>query len=161
MTKLFSRGWLGKQLEHDDGELIAACNPDFESFQARLEAAKNAKSAKATAVGTEAFAIAIETIRTTERIDMRELGRRAQLSAEDLQGVVSAKVAPSLRIVSSIARALNVKPAKLAAIAGIAEISAANDEILVRYATLSSGMRNMDNDKKALVAEWVKFMSED
>lgn len=159
MTKLFSREWLEKQLVHDDGEFIAAGNPDFAGFQDRLEAAK---AAKATTVGTAAFAAAVETIRKEEGIDVQELSKRTRLSAEELQGIAAAATAPSLRIVSSIAKALNVKPAKLAVIAGLAEVSgSANDEVMVRYATLSTGMRSMELDKKALVSEWVKFMTED
>ena len=161
MTKLFSRTWMDKQLPQEDAAFVGAGNPDLADFQRRMEAAKERANAKAVHVGSAAFAHAVETLRKVEGINEKEFGKRTTLGVDVIQRLASAKEPPSLRIVSLIAKALNVKPVKLAAIAGLAERSAANDAVIVRYATLSSGMQNMSDDQKNLIAEWVKYMTED
>ena len=104
----------------------------------------------------------VEAACKQEGLDRKKLGDRAGLSEEDLTNLFSASVKPSMRIISGVSKALHLSTGKLAAIAGLGNVKdAQNDPVMLRYATLSKGLATLDDGGQELIAEFIKYMSEE
>jgi DNA-binding phage protein len=108
------------------------------------------------------MALVVKAACAHEHLDRKALADRSGLSEDDVIKLLDATISPSLRVVSSVSRALHLSRGKLAAIAGLGSVQdAQNDAVMVRYATLSKGIGTLDGKGQELVEEFIKFMSED
>jgi hypothetical protein len=108
------------------------------------------------------MAVVIKAACEQEGLDKQKLADRAGLSKDDVEGMFDAAVQPSMRIVAGLSKALHLSRGKLATIAGLGLLrDAQNDPVMVRYATLSRGLATLDDGGRELLADFIKFMSEE
>jgi lambda repressor-like predicted transcriptional regulator len=159
MMKKIPLSWLLRHAELEDEGAALAGTGDLADFEVRV-----ARAEHTTAQPTPAHAVAlvVKAACAQEGLDRKQLRDRAGLSEDDVANVLEATAPPSLRVVAGLSKALHLSRGKLALIAGLGSATdAQNDDVMVRYATLSKGMSTLDDGGRELVAEFIKFMSEE
>lgn len=151
--------WLLRHADLEDDSAALAGTGDLTEFEARVARAEHTAAEPTPA---HAVALVIKAACDQEGLDRRKFGDLAGLTDDDVANLFDATVSPSMRVVSSASKALHLSKGKLAAIAGLGNVrEAQNDAVMLRYATLSKGLATLDEGGRELVAEFIKFMSEE
>lgn len=151
--------WLLRHAELEDSSTALAGTGDLTDFEARVARAEHTAAQPTPA---HAVAVVVKVACEQEGLDRKQLGDRAGLSEDDVAAVFEGAAQPSLRVVAGLSRALHLSRGKLATIAGLGSVrDAQNDAVMVRYATLSKGLATLDDGGRELIAEFIKFMSEE
>jgi hypothetical protein len=151
--------WLLRHAASEDDEMPLAGTGDLTEFEARVARAEHTSAQPTPA---HAVAVVVKAACEQEGVDRKQLRDRAGLSDEDVADLFAAATQPSMRVVAGVSKALNLSRGKLATIAGLGSVrDAENDAVMLRYATLSKGLATLDDGGRQLVAEFIKFMSEE
>lgn len=151
--------WLLRHAELEDDSTALAGTGDLKDFEARVARAEHTAAQPTPA---HAMALVVRAACEQEGLDRKQLGDRAGLSEDDVVNLFEAALQPSMRVVVGVSKALHLSRGKLATIAGLGSIrDAQNDAVMVRYATLSKGLASLDDGSRELVADFIKFMSEE
>ena len=157
--KKITRSWLERHAGLAEGEMPLAGTGSLAVFRTRVG---QAERAAAQITPAHAMAVVIKAACEQEGLDKQKLADRAGLSKDDVEGMFEAAVQPSMRIVAGLSKALHLSRGKLATIAGLGLLrDAQNDPVMVRYATLSRGLATLDDGGRELLADFIKFMSEE